>query len=154
LAVEGSARGRVVRLLAGIAILAVVLGAGAWLLLDSGDDGPDLGGRLVDGRALEACLREAPKPSADWQVQAGMPNRRTGSSTAEFDVRTYGHLTIYPTETAAAELESRMSSHGEVDAARRWGNVVVTGYEGRATAAQDSVVNDCLERAATITPTG
>ena len=54
--------------MAGIAILAVVVGAGVWLLVDSGEAGPNLGDKLVDGQALEECLREAPRPSADWRT--------------------------------------------------------------------------------------
>ena len=133
--------------MAGIAILAVVVGAGVWLLVDSGEAGPNLGDKLVDGQALEACLREAPRPSADWRVAAS--TRRAlpgdGGSSAQIVVHPYGRLTVFPT----AEADSSTSS----DETRRWGNVVVTGYEAEPSAAEDEVVNGCLERAATVTPT-
>jgi hypothetical protein len=45
--VEGTARGRVARLVAGIAILAVVVGAGVWLLVDSGEASPTVRDKLV-----------------------------------------------------------------------------------------------------------
>jgi len=151
LVVEGTARGRVARLVAVIAILAVVVGAGVWLLVDSGEAGPNLGDKLVDGQALEACLREAPRPSADWRVVAS--TRRAlpgdGGSSAQIVVHPYGRLTVFPTAEAAEELDSSTSS----DETRRWGNVVVTGYEAEPSAAEDEVVNGCLERAATVTPT-
>jgi hypothetical protein len=136
----------VARLVAGIAILAVVVGAGVWLLVDSGEAGPTPGGRLVDERALEACLRDAPRPSADWRVTAS--SRRAdpgaGGSGAQIDVHPYGRLTVFPTAEAADELDSRTPS----DETRRWGNVVVTGREAEPTAAEEEVVNGCLERAA------
>jgi hypothetical protein len=139
-------------LVAGVAILAVVVGAGVWLLVDSGEAGPHLGDKLVDGQALEACLREAPPPSVHWRVTASA--RRAvpgeGSSSARIDVHPYGRLTVFRTTDAAAELDSRASS----DETHRWGNVVVTDYETEPTAAEDEVVNGCLERAATVTPTG
>jgi hypothetical protein len=142
----------VARLVAGIAILAVVVGAGVWLLVDSGEAGPTLGDRLVDERALEACLRDAPRPSADWRVTA--PSRRAvpgdGGPSAQIDVHPYGRLTVFPTAEAADELDSRTSP----DETRRWGNVVVTDYAAEPTAAEEQVVNGCLERAATVTPTG
>ena len=138
--------------MAGIAILAVVVGAGVWLLVDSGEAGPSLGDRLVDERALEACLRDAPRPTADWRVTAssrrGVPG--DGGSAAQIDVHPYGRLTVFPTAEAADELDSRTST----DQTRRWGNVVVTGHEAEPTAAEKEVVNGCLERAATVTPTG
>jgi hypothetical protein len=146
----------VARLVAGIAILAVVVGAGVWLLVDSGQAGPKLNDRLVDGRALEACLRDAPQPSADWRVTTS--SRRVvpgdGESSARIDVRPYGRLTVLPTEEAAVELDAQASSEQGDAESRRWGNVVVTGYETEPTAAEEEVVNGCLERAATITPTG
>lgn len=138
-------------MVAGIAILAVVVGAGVWLLVDSGEAGPNLGDKLVDEQALEACLREAPRPSADWRIAASI--RRAlpgdGGSSAQIVVHPYGRLTVLPTAEAAEELDSSTSS----DETRRWGNVVVTGYEAEPSAAEDEVVNGCLERAATVTPT-
>jgi len=132
-----------------IAILAVVVGAGVWLLADSGAAGPDLGDKLVDGRALEACLREAPRPSAAWRVTAS--SRRAvpggGRSTAQIDVHPYGRLTVLPTAEAAAELDSQASS----SVTRRWGNVVVMD-EAEPSDAEEEVVNGCLERAATVAP--
>ena len=138
--------------MAGIAILAVVVGAGVWLLVDSGQAGPDPGDKLVDARALQACLREAPRPSADWRVtgSTGRAVSGDGSSSAEIDVRPYGRLTVLPTTEAAVELDSRNSS----DDTRRWGNVLVTGYGAEPTAAEEEVVNGCLERAATVSPAG
>jgi hypothetical protein len=138
----------VARLVAGIAILAVVVGAGVWLLADSGEAGPDLGDRLVDEQALEACLREAPRPSADWRIRAA--TGRAAPGDARIDVHPYGRLTVFPTAEAAAALDSRTPS----DETRRWGNVVVTGYEAEPSAAEEEVVNGCLERTATVTPTG
>ncbi len=61
--------------MAGIAILAVVVGAGVWLLADSGQAGPNLGDKLVDGQALEACLRDAPRPAAEEEVVNGCLER-------------------------------------------------------------------------------
>jgi hypothetical protein len=142
----------VARLVAGIAILAVVVGAGVWLLLDSSEAGPTPEDKLVDGRALEACLREAPRPSADWRVTASRGDTVPGeaSSGARIDVRPYGRLTVLSTTEAAVELDARSPS----DETRRWGNVVVTGYGTEPTAAEEGVVNGCLERAATVSPTG
>jgi hypothetical protein len=146
----------VARLVAGFAILAVVVGAGVWLLVDPGDGGgPNLGDNLVDGRALAACLREAPRPSREWRVTAsrrrGVP--AGGRSSAHIDVRPYGRLVVFPTQEAAVELESRASPREPEGAVTgRWGNVVVTGDEAEPTAAEEEVVNGCLERAATISP--
>ena len=129
--------------MAGIAILAVVVGAGVWLLVDSGEAGPNLGDKLVDGQALEACLREAPRPSADWRVAASTRRALPGDGGSS------AQIVVHPTAEAAEELDSSTSS----DETRRWGNVVVTGYEAEPSAAEDEVVNGCLERAATVTPT-
>ena len=140
------------RLVAGIAILGVVVGAGVWLLVESGEAGPNLGDKLVDGQALEKCLRQAPPPSADWRVTAssGRAAPGEGRSSAQIDVHPYGRLTVFPTAGAADELDSGTSS----DETRRWGNVVVTTYGAEPTAAEDEVVNGCLEQAATVTPSG
>jgi hypothetical protein len=164
LAVEGTGRWRLARLVAAGGVLVAFLGVGAWLLFGSGDSGedgpPDLDGALVDGRALESCLNAAPSPGTDWRVKA-RPSRQAASGVApvgaEIEVRTYGDLTVYPTEAAAEELDSRVSFDGERYAGERphaehWGNVLMTGYdEGEPTAAAEDIVKGCVEQAATVT---
>jgi hypothetical protein len=161
LAVEGSARGRVVRLLAGIAILAVVLAAGAWLLLDSGDDGPDLGHKLVDGRAFASCLETAPGHVSEWH--ASIERNRVAPSgaaptSAHIQMRPYGTITVYPTQLAADELHSRVTFNGEDYAgdrpeAEQWGNVLMTGYgAGELNRSERDEIYACVEQAATIPP--
>jgi hypothetical protein len=125
--------------------------------------GPDLDGSLVDGRSLESCLTKAPSPGAGWKVRSGPSHdlRSTNApSTAEIDVRSYGELSVYPSEASADEMDSRVSFDGENYAgdaphAKHWGNVLVTDYAGRSPSAEaEDVVHDCVEQSATITPQG
>lgn len=138
---------------AGVVILGVVLAAGVWLLMDSSEGGPDLREKLVDGPALERCLREAPKPSSGWAVTPASSDRNGGASSTEIVVRTYGRLIVYPDEAAAADVEAQASAEDE-SGSQRWENVLVTALEDEPTGAEEDVVHGCLERAAVVEPFG
>lgn len=138
---------------AGVVILGVVLAAGVWLLMDSSEGDPDLREKLVDGPALERCLRAAPEPSSGWAVAPASSDRNSGASSTEIVVRTYGRLIVYPNEDAAADVEAQASAEGE-SGSQRWGNVLVTGLEDEHTGAEEDVVHGCLERAAVVETSG
>jgi hypothetical protein len=116
--------------------------------------GPDLGGKLVDGPALGRCLGDVSAPDGSWKVKVGSSQEvAAGATTAEISFSSGPDLSVYPSEQAAEEVESRLSEYddaGESRYSERWGNVVaVTGGRDPSDAALDAIY-DCAERTATV----
>jgi hypothetical protein len=143
---------------AAVLVVATLAVAGR-LLLGSDAGGPDLGDALVDGRELVSCMRDASRPGGDWRVQESTVQRPASPGapwSADIQMRGYGDVTVYPNESAAAELDSRVSFDGESYAgdpprAEHYGNVLVASYEGEEAApAAEHVVDGCIDAAGTV----
>jgi len=76
-----------------------------------------------------------------------------GASAAEISFSQDGRLSVYPSQQAAEEIESRVSDYddaGESRYSEHWGNVVAVAGEADPPDEELDAIHDCAEQSATV----
>jgi hypothetical protein len=147
-----------------------VAGIAACGAVSSAATPPDLGGNLVDARALGACLRAA-HPTKAWQlyrevkpqtaaapaglsIGAWKPSWGPGSKQSP-QAPTYVEMLVFPSEAAATEFRGRFDYSQAADIVHqlhRWGNVVLWS-EGGFPPRISGALKRCARASATLKST-